>query len=298
MTSVHTLVTVYAQCVFCPFRKLTPTLLLAGISAATAVILLVALLSIQALRQRTTSPFSLDQSSQDSFDKPAKLAVSAAISSSSAPSSSDSSTACEADPLMSGTPAMEQTSMLPTHERDSLPNTMYFTLQYVSSQLALHSMSHAMPPVTADQACSRIPAPLWQEVHIQAQDICIAQNAAGKDWLLGEGSSGKVLLMCFTSSGVVWQSCTSVPGFLCMCELICARKSKPCLTKCFRNRHACKHLSLSPPSIITPTYSHACKQLSPPSIVIGENTRIPACIAASYSLCWHGCSHSDSTILQ
>lgn len=37
-----------------------------------------------------------------------------------------------------------------------------------------------------------IPAPLWQEVAIPADRVCIAQTPAGQDWMLGQGSYGKV----------------------------------------------------------------------------------------------------------
>lgn len=37
-----------------------------------------------------------------------------------------------------------------------------------------------------------IPAPLWQEVAIPADRVCIAQTSAGQDWMLGQGSYSKV----------------------------------------------------------------------------------------------------------
>ncbi len=37
-----------------------------------------------------------------------------------------------------------------------------------------------------------IPAPLWQEVEIPADRLCIVQTSAGQDWMLGQGSYGKV----------------------------------------------------------------------------------------------------------
>lgn len=43
----------------------------------------------------------------------------------------------------------------------------------------------------AGQAIS-IPAPLWQDVEIAADDISIAQAADGGDWVLGQGSYGMV----------------------------------------------------------------------------------------------------------
>ncbi|DBA85246.1 TPA: hypothetical protein ACH3X2_005947 [Trebouxia sp. C0005] len=37
-----------------------------------------------------------------------------------------------------------------------------------------------------------IPAPLWQDVEIASENICIAQTSAGTDWILGQGSYGMV----------------------------------------------------------------------------------------------------------
>lgn len=37
-----------------------------------------------------------------------------------------------------------------------------------------------------------IPAPLWQDVEISPDNICVVQTAAGTDWVLGQGSYGTV----------------------------------------------------------------------------------------------------------
>ena len=47
-------------------------------------------------------------------------------------------------------------------------------------------------PLQAEGNFRLIPAPLWQEVAIPADRVCIVQTSAGQDWMLGQGSSGQV----------------------------------------------------------------------------------------------------------
>ena len=49
-----------------------------------------------------------------------------------------------------------------------------------------------LSPLQAEGTFRLIPAPLWQEVAIPADRVCIAQTSAGQDWMLGQGSCGKV----------------------------------------------------------------------------------------------------------
>lgn len=49
-----------------------------------------------------------------------------------------------------------------------------------------------LSPLQGEGTFRLIPAPLWQEVAIPADRVCIAQTPAGQDWMLGQGSYGKV----------------------------------------------------------------------------------------------------------
>ncbi len=49
-----------------------------------------------------------------------------------------------------------------------------------------------LSPLQAEGTFRLIPAPLWQEVAIPADRVCIVQTSAGQDWMLGQGSYGKV----------------------------------------------------------------------------------------------------------
>jgi len=49
-----------------------------------------------------------------------------------------------------------------------------------------------LSPLHAEGTFRLIPAPLWQEVAIPADRVCIVQTSAGQDWMLGQGSYGKV----------------------------------------------------------------------------------------------------------
>ncbi len=49
-----------------------------------------------------------------------------------------------------------------------------------------------LSPMQAEGTFRVIPAPLWQEVEIPADRLCIVQTSAGQDWMLGQGSYGKV----------------------------------------------------------------------------------------------------------
>lgn len=50
-----------------------------------------------------------------------------------------------------------------------------------------------------------IPAPLWQDVEIASENICIAQTSAGTDWILGQGSYGMVCSSsCSCSCLIMW----------------------------------------------------------------------------------------------
>ena len=49
-----------------------------------------------------------------------------------------------------------------------------------------------LSPLQAEGTFRLIPAPLWQEVAIPADRVCIAQTSGGQDWMLGQGSYGKV----------------------------------------------------------------------------------------------------------
>ncbi len=48
-----------------------------------------------------------------------------------------------------------------------------------------------------------IPAPLWQDVEIAPENISIAQTAAGKDWILGQGSYGMVRHLTYSFCSVL-----------------------------------------------------------------------------------------------
>ncbi len=66
--------------------------------------------------------------------------------------------------------------------------TEYFTPNSSTAQPS----SSGLQPVQSAQGRSFIPAPLWQEVAIPPDAICIVQNSAGQDWMLGQGAYSKV----------------------------------------------------------------------------------------------------------
>lgn len=71
--------------------------------------------------------------------------------------------------------------------------TAFFTSRSVMSHVQWPTSQQSLQPRPRTLL---IPAPLWQDVEIAPEDICISQTSAGTDWILGQGSYGMV---CFSS---------------------------------------------------------------------------------------------------
>ena len=128
-------------------------------------------------------------SSQASFDKQANGAGIAGNSVSPVPLQQKVPLECES--LLPSTATRTAASLTPGHSKSYSDNTVYFTPRIVSSQASKAFLASSVLPEDAGNS-HRIPAPLWQELQVAAEDAAIVQNANGIDWLLGEGSSGKV----------------------------------------------------------------------------------------------------------
>ena len=123
----------------------------------------------------STSAFHVHKTSVDG------LSGSSAKHLSSAPTSDtlDSWTVCQLTPAPT-TPVRSYTN----------PTEFYTAL----ASLGTEDCRSLLPllPLQAEGTFRLIPAPLWQEVAIPADRVCIVQTSAGQDWMLGQGSYGKV----------------------------------------------------------------------------------------------------------
>ena len=160
-----------------------------GVLIGTVTAVLAALLLMWSMGRCRRSTYGHLQLSQASFDKQAN---GAGIANSPVPRTlSQQEAPVERETLLTKTPTRDAAAWKPGRSKSYSDNTVFFTPRLVSSQASKAFSALSALPETAEQN-DRIPAPLWQELQIAAEDVAILQNAAGNDWLLGEGSSGKV----------------------------------------------------------------------------------------------------------
>ncbi|DBA85249.1 TPA: hypothetical protein ACH3X2_005949 [Trebouxia sp. C0005] len=109
---------------------------------------------------------------------------------------------------LSGLSAKSQSSALASDILDSCtvfqltsvpttPATSHTSRTEFCTALASFGTEHCrsllpLSPQQAEETFRLIPAPLWQEVVIAADRVCIVRTSAGQDWMLGQGSYGKV----------------------------------------------------------------------------------------------------------
>ena len=114
-----------------------------------------------------------------------------------------------------GTVSLSQHLPQTTLTDTQLERTFSLTAQPVMTDVSnVRSMS--LPPLQP----LLIPAPLWQDVEIPSDKIRIVQNDAGNDWILGQGSYGKVYVR--SCSLVCRSSCVSVSAMYTHSVYICA----------------------------------------------------------------------------
>ena len=81
--------------------------------------------------------------------------------------------------------------------------TVFFTPQPVMSEVSHVQWSKGQQ--SSQPRPLQIPAPLWQDVEIAPEDICISQTSDGTDWVLGHGSYGVVCFSsCNCSCSILW----------------------------------------------------------------------------------------------
>ena len=114
-----------------------------------------------------------------------------------------SSTYARTEPAATHSTSNECLRASTSKSQTSSQGTVFFTSRPVMTEV-----SHVQWPKSQQSSQPRpfqIPAPLWQDVEIASEDICISQTSAGTDWILGHGSYGVVCFpSCNCSCLILW----------------------------------------------------------------------------------------------